>query len=122
VKLYPRLQQIDGERQIVRGISTVDLAGHTPGHIGVRIEDGGERLLLVADMLFHPAAHPALPGLGILFEEDKAAADASRARFFDRAAAEKVLLAATHMPFPGLGRVVKDGSNLRWMAADWNYT
>jgi glyoxylase-like metal-dependent hydrolase (beta-lactamase superfamily II) len=122
VKLYPRLQRIDGEQQIVRGISTVDLAGHTPGHIGVRIEDGGERLLLVGDMLFHPAAHPALPGLGILFEEDKAAADASRARFFERAAAEKVLLAATHMPFPGLGRVVKEGSSLRWMAADWNYT
>ena len=122
VKLYPRLQRIDGERQIVPGISTVDLAGHTPGHIGVRIEDGGERLMLVADMLFHPAAHPALPGLGILFEEDKAAADASRARFFERAAAEKVLLAATHMPFPGLGRIVKDGNNLRWMAADWNYT
>jgi glyoxylase-like metal-dependent hydrolase (beta-lactamase superfamily II) len=121
VQLYPRLQRIDGERQIVRGISTVDFAGHTPGHIGVRIEDGGEQLMLVADMLFHPAAHPALPGLGILFEEDKAAADASRARFFAQAAAEGVLLAATHIPFPGLGRIVKDGSNLRWMAADWNY-
>ena len=122
VKLYPRLQRIDGERQIARGISTVDLAGHTPGHIGVQIEDRGERLMLVADMLFHPAAHPALPGLGILFEEDKAAADASRARFFERAAAEKLLLAATHMPFPGLGRIVKDGSSLRWLPADWNYS
>jgi glyoxylase-like metal-dependent hydrolase (beta-lactamase superfamily II) len=121
VKLYPGLQRIDGERQIVRGISTVDLAGHTPGHIGVRIEDGGERLMLVGDMLFHPAAHPGLPDLGILFEEDKAAADASRARFFERAAAEKTLLAATHMPFPGLGRVVRDSSSVRWVPADWNY-
>jgi glyoxylase-like metal-dependent hydrolase (beta-lactamase superfamily II) len=121
VKLYPRLQRIDGERQIGRGISTVNLAGHTPGHIGVSVEDGSERLLLVGDMLFHPAAHPGLPGLGILFEEDKPAADAARARFFERAAADKVLLAATHMPFPGLGRIVKDGSSLRWIAADWNY-
>lgn len=121
VSLYPRLQRIDGERQIVRGISTVDLAGHTPGHIGVRIEDDGQSLMLVADMLFHPAAHPALPGLGILFEHDKVAADASRARFFQRAADEKTFLSATHMPFPGLGRIVKDCSNLRWMAADWNY-
>jgi hypothetical protein len=78
--------------------------------------------MLVGDMLFHPAAHPALPSLGILFEQDKAAADASRARFFERAAAEKVLLAATHMPFPGLGRIIRDGSSLRWMTADWNYT
>jgi hypothetical protein len=41
-------------------------------------------------MLFHPAAHPALPGLGILFEEDKVAADAARARFFERAAGEAI--------------------------------
>jgi hypothetical protein len=73
-------------------------------------------------MLFHPAAHPALPGVGILIEEDKTAADASRARFFERAAAEQVLFAATHMSFPGLGRILKDGRRLRSMAADWNYT
>jgi glyoxylase-like metal-dependent hydrolase (beta-lactamase superfamily II) len=121
VKLYPKLQRIDGEREIVRGISTIDLSGHTPGQIGVRIEDGGQSLLLVADMLFHPAAHPALPGIGILFEHDKAAADAARARFFPRAAEEKALLAATHMPFPGLGRIVKDGLSLRWITADWQY-
>lgn len=121
VRLYPRLQQIDGNRQIARGISIFDLSGHTPGQIGVRIEDGGQSLNLVSDMLFHPAAHPALPGFGIIFEMDKAAADASRARFFPKAAEEKSLLAATHMPFPGVGRIVKDGATLKWLPADWSY-
>ena len=121
VRLYPRLQQIDGDREIMRGISVFDLSGHTPGQIGVKIEDGGQSLNLVADMLFHPAAHPALPGFGIVFEMDKAAADASRARFFPKAAEERSLLAATHMPFPGVGRIVKDGTALKWLAADWSY-
>ena len=121
VRLYPRLQQIDGDRQITRGISVFDLSGHTPGQIGVKIEDGGQSLNLVSDMLFHPAAHPALPGFGIVFEMDKAAADAARARFFPKAAEEKALLAATHMPFPGVGRIVKDGAALRWLPADWSY-
>jgi glyoxylase-like metal-dependent hydrolase (beta-lactamase superfamily II) len=121
IRLYPRLQQIDGDREIVRGISVFDLSGHTPGQIGVRIEDGGESLNLVSDMLFHPAAHPAMPGFGIVFEMDKAAADASRARFFPRAAEEGSLLAATHMPFPGVGRIVKEDNALRWLAADWSY-
>src|SRR3712207_5461352 len=31
VRLYPNLQQTDGDRQIVRGVSIVDLTGHTPG-------------------------------------------------------------------------------------------
>jgi hypothetical protein len=25
------------------------------------------------------------------------------------------------MPFPGLGRIVKDAGSLRWVAADWEY-
>jgi glyoxylase-like metal-dependent hydrolase (beta-lactamase superfamily II) len=121
VALYPRLQQIDGNREISRGVSVFDLSGHTPGQIGVKIEDGGQSLLLVADMLFHPAAHPAIPGFGIVFEMDKPAADATRARFFAEAAEQKSLIAATHMPFPGVGRIVGDAGTLRWLPADWSY-
>jgi hypothetical protein len=42
------------------------------------------------------------------------AAQAMRARFFPRAAEEKAPVAATHMPFPGLGRIVSHGGALRW--------
>lgn len=125
VRLYPALQAFDlapgGSRQVVPGVELVDLAGHTPGHTGIRIADAGRSLLLAGDMLFHPAAHPVMAGIGIAFEEDKAAADAARAAFFARAAEEQALVAATHMPFPGLGRIVADGPGLAWMPADWEY-
>jgi glyoxylase-like metal-dependent hydrolase (beta-lactamase superfamily II) len=120
VRLYPKLQAIDGERQISRGVSVVDLTGHTPGHIGVRVEDGGRSLLMVSDMLF-PVVHPSRADVGFLFEQDRAAAREMRARFFPRAVEEGALLAATHMPFPGLGRIVSDGGRLRWLPADWAY-
>ncbi len=119
VRLYPNLQRIDGERDIAPGISIVDLTGHTPGHIGVRIADGGESLMLVSDMLFHPALHPVADDIGIAFEQDPAAAEAMREAFFPRAAEEGALIAATHMPFPGLGRIVSDRGALRWLPADW---
>jgi hypothetical protein len=50
-----------------------------------------------------PRRPPRAADTGFLFEQDRAAAQAMRARFFPRAAEEKALLAATHMPFPGLG-------------------
>jgi glyoxylase-like metal-dependent hydrolase (beta-lactamase superfamily II) len=121
VRLYPRLQRVDGPRTVIPGVTTFDLAGHTPGQIGVQIEDGGESLLLVSDMLFHSGLHPAHPGIGILFEQDRAAADAARAKFFDQAASEGALLAATHMPFPGVGRIVRSGTGLAWLPADFDY-
>jgi glyoxylase-like metal-dependent hydrolase (beta-lactamase superfamily II) len=120
VRLYPKLQAIDGERQISPGVSIVDLTGHTPGHIGVRIEDAGQSLIMVSDMLF-PVVHPEATEVGFLFEQDRPAAQAMRARFFPRAAEEKALIAATHMPFPGLGRIVSDRGKLGWMPADWAY-
>lgn len=118
VRLYPKLQAIDGERELSRGVSIVDLTGHTPGHIGVRVEDAGQSLLMVSDMLF-PVVHPARADVAFLFEQDRAAAQAMRVRFFPRAAEEKALIAATHMPFPGLGRIVSENGRLRWLPAEW---
>ena len=118
VRLYPKLQAIDGEREIARGVSIVDLTGHTPGHIGVRIEDGGQSLIMVSDMLF-PVVHPAATDVAFLFEQDRLAAQAMRDRFFPLAASEGALIAATHMPFPGLGRIVSDRGQARWQVADW---
>ncbi len=118
VRLYPRLQAIDGEREIMRGVSIVDLTGHTPGHIGVRVEDGGKSMIMVSDMIF-PVVHPAATDVFFLFEQDRAAAKAMRDRFFPRAASEGALIAATHMPFPGLGRIVADRGEIRWQVADW---
>jgi len=119
VRLYPKLNRIDGEREIARGLSIVDLTGHTPGHIGVRIADDGKSLVMVSDMLFHLAVHPGTADVGFVFEQDPAAARQMRERFFPRAADEKALIAATHMPFPGLGRITRDDGKLRWITADW---
>lgn len=119
LRLYPKANRIDGEREIARGISIVDLTGHTPGHIGVRIADGSESLIMVSDMMFHPSIHPGASDIGFVFEQDPAAARQMRERFFPRAAEEKALVAATHMPFPGLGRIARDGGTLRWITADW---
>lgn len=118
VRLYPKLQAIDGEREISPGVSIVDLTGHTPGHIGVRVEDGGQSLIMVSDMIF-PVVHPAATDVFFLFEQDHEAAKAMRDRFFPMAASEGALIAATHMPFPGLGRVVSDRGQMRWQVADW---
>lgn len=121
VRLYPRLQKIEGDQEILPGLSTVDLTGHTPGHIGVRIADAGQSMLIVSDMLFHPLVHPARSDVGFIFEQDPAAAEAMRARFFPMAADDGSLIAATHMPFPGLGRIGRDSGRLVWVPENWAY-
>lgn len=118
VAAYPRLQQTSGATQIASGIEIVDLTGHTPGHVGVRVSDAGQTLVISSDMLFHPAVHPETMA-SFVFETDPAEAEAMRTRFFADAAAEGTLVAATHMPFPGLGRIVPDRGRLEWVPAEW---
>lgn len=122
VRLYPRLQQINGDQDILPGLSTVDLTGHTPGHIGVRIADAGQSMLIVSDMLFHPLLHPGRADIGLVFEQDPTAAETMRTRFFPMAADDGSLIAATHMPFPGLGRIGREDGALRWVPENWAYS
>jgi hypothetical protein len=42
--------------------------------------------------------------------------------FLDRAAADKTLVGTYHLPFPGFGHVVREGSAYRWLPADWQWT
>jgi hypothetical protein len=38
---------------------------------------------------------------------------------FDRAASDGVLIAATHVPFPGFGRFVRAGDAYSYVPASW---
>lgn len=120
-KSYRRLSKISAGERISERIESIDLRGHTPGHTGYRISSEGESLVIVGDLLFDPAVHPGRTDIGIAFEADPAAAQAMRIKAFPQFAEEEALLAATHMPFPGVGRIVRDGKELRWLPVDWEY-
>jgi hypothetical protein len=56
-KVFPqiagRVQLLDADREIVRGVQTLNAPGHTPGHLGLSLRSGRERLLNVGDACAH---------------------------------------------------------------------
>jgi hypothetical protein len=50
---------------------------------------------------------------------DPPAAEASRRRIFDRAAADRLLVTGMHLHFPGFGHVAKDGGSYRFVPEPW---
>ena len=96
---------VEGQAEILPGISVLPTPGHTPGHIVVQVSSTGDELLHIADTVLYPLhlEHPDwLPALDIIPEE----AAASKARIFDQAAERKALVFAHHFPpFPALGYV-----------------
>ena len=111
------LRILDDRGMIVApGIRAVAISGHTPGHIGVEIENGGEKLLYVADAVHHYVVSVAAPDVDMAYDGDGATAKASRKALLARAADEHLRLYAFHFPFPGLGHVERDGTSYRWVS------
>jgi glyoxylase-like metal-dependent hydrolase (beta-lactamase superfamily II) len=111
--LQDRIDLIEGETEIVPGITALAAPGHTPGHLALAIASDGAHFLHLVDVALDPfqLTHPDWTAA---FDFDPAQVVATRRRLFDRAANEQALVLCYHFPFPGLGRVTRAGEGWQW--------
>jgi glyoxylase-like metal-dependent hydrolase (beta-lactamase superfamily II) len=102
-----RLELLERDAEIAPGVHVIPAWGHTPGHLAVMISSGRQQLLYVGDAFVHPA-QIGRPEWNCIFETDRRRAEETRRQLLDRAAADRCLLGATHLP--GVARVVRRGS------------
>jgi glyoxylase-like metal-dependent hydrolase (beta-lactamase superfamily II) len=112
--LKERIERVAPGDEVAPGVTVVAAPGHTPGHVGVEVVSGEERLLHVADAASVPVLHLAHPDWFPKVEFWPAQSLATRYQLLDRAAAENLLVQTYHFPFPGLGRVRADGDDWIW--------
>lgn len=106
-ELAAKIEPIKAGAEIVPGLAALDTSGHSPGHVSLMLQSGGEKLLVGGDALIEPTisfARPVWPW-GPDWDVDKGVA--ARLRTLDMLASEKVRLLGHHLPWPGLGRVEK---------------
>lgn len=117
-----KLKPFKGGDEIVPGIRAVPAYGHTPGHSYYAVESGGQKLLLLGDMLHAGAVQFPHPGTTIRFDVDAAGAKAQRGREMADAAKNGYWVGAAHLSFPGIGHIVKQGSGegYRWLPANYS--
>jgi glyoxylase-like metal-dependent hydrolase (beta-lactamase superfamily II) len=96
--------------EVMPGVSALPLPGHTPGHTGWLVQSGREGLLIWGDVVHLAAIQVGRPDTGLVYDVDPQAACATRARMFDRAAADGFTVAGAHLDFPGFGRIVRRGT------------
>lgn len=117
----PYLQQgrvhiFEGEGEIIPGFSATLRAGHTPGHLTIRFENNGQVIAFVGDIVHGDAVQFADPSVTIDFDYDQKTAAISRSAAFAQAAEEGYLIAAAHIPFPGVGYVRGENGHYRFEA------
>jgi hypothetical protein len=86
------------------------------------VESKGEKLVLWGDLIHVAAVQFINPAVTIAFDSDSKAAAKERAKAYASAAKEGHLVGATHIAFPGLGRVRKatNGAGYVWIPVNYN--
>ncbi len=115
--IEPQLDLLERDAEVVPGIEAIAAPGHTPGHMVVRIQSGGDGLLYLADTTVHPLFLEN-PSWRFVIDVDQDAALSSRKRVCEMAVSEDLLVLGPHFHSPGLGHIVGDGSAWRWERTD----
>lgn len=120
-KIKANAELIDGAKEIAPGVRVEPAFGHTPGHQIAHLSSGDKQLLLIADCIHHHCLSLRNPGWHIRFDTDAAKGAETRKRMLDRAAADKAMVLAYHMPFPGVGHIRREGDGFEWVPAEWKW-
>jgi glyoxylase-like metal-dependent hydrolase (beta-lactamase superfamily II) len=111
-----RLTLVDGALQLTPEVSLLPTPGHTPGHMSVLVESGGQLAIYLGDVCHHPL-HFSHPDWVSCFDTDPALTPATRAALFRLAAERGALLVCPHAPAPGFGRLRRTVTGYGWTAA-----
>lgn len=95
----------------IDGIVALSAPGHTAGHTVYVVSNKGQKLLVMGDLLHSAAIQFARPEVTVDFDFDQPMARNSRKNLFlAQAAKDQGLIAGSHLPFPGVGRLRGEGT------------
>jgi glyoxylase-like metal-dependent hydrolase (beta-lactamase superfamily II) len=115
-----KVQTFKDGTEVAPGITTVTAAGHTVGHTMLRLSPTGGQLLLWTDIVHSTELQFAEPDRSITFDLDPPQAITTRKKVMDMAATDRLMIAGTHIAFPGVGHVVKAGTGYAFVPIPWS--
>jgi glyoxylase-like metal-dependent hydrolase (beta-lactamase superfamily II) len=110
-----KLRTFEGASELLPGIHSVPLNGHTPGHTAYMLKSREQRLLLWGDTVHAAEVQFADPSITIDYDVDPEQAVASRRRALATAAQDGYLIGGAHLSFPGLGHVRTEQGSYAWV-------
>lgn len=105
---------VDGETALGDKLHISPAPGHTPGHVVLRLSDGGKEALFTGDIMHHPI-QVFEPEWNSAFCIDQQAARATRRRVLERCASQGGTLCPAHFGAPHAGLVTAKGGAFQFV-------
>lgn len=110
------------KEEIVPHIYTMPTGGHTPGHTVYVLESKGEKMYFWGDLVHMEGLQFVEPTLENHFDVDHKSGIENREKYYDDAAKNNYLIGASHISYPGMGRVKKEGNKYIWYPVPFSLT
>jgi glyoxylase-like metal-dependent hydrolase (beta-lactamase superfamily II) len=114
VVIAPQVSTFEPGGDVLPGVRSIALDGHTPGHTGYELTSEDQKIEDIGDMAHSSVISLAEPDWTGGMDMDPPVAAATRRRELDRVAAGDELIFAPHFPFPGVGRLEPKGNGYAW--------
>jgi len=115
-----RFQPYQSYGQLEPGIETMRAPGHTPGHANYLVQSRGHQLLVWGDIVHVAAIQLPHPAATVKYDSGEADAQATRAGLLQKAADQRLLVAAAHIAFPGLGHIRRHQGQYEWLPINYD--
>jgi glyoxylase-like metal-dependent hydrolase (beta-lactamase superfamily II) len=107
------LELLTGEHALTPEITAIPAPGHTPGHMALVINSGGESAIILGDAMGHPlqVTEPEIP---FGFDIDVPTAISTRKQMLDRLEEAGLIGLVCHFAGYGIGRVIRLEGKRYW--------
>ncbi len=109
-----RLRTFVAGDEVIAGVRSVALPGHTPGQVGFLFESGGEALFYTADAITHQAVSLMHPEWRHAFDSHSPIGIKTRKDIVSRIAANRWINFTPHFTWPSVGRIVGQDGQYAW--------
>ena len=114
---WKNVKPVDGEADVAPGVRAIPAHGHTQGHTAHLVSSGANQLLVTADATNLAALFVKNPQWQGAFDHVPDQAVETRKKLFDRAIADKAMVAGYHWGLPNIGTIAKDGNGYAFTPA-----
>lgn len=114
------VKPLGGEQKILADFTAYPTPGHTPGHYYYRLESQGQSITFIGDSVHVEAVQFPHPDITITYDVDQASAAKQRQAQFAQLAKSSAMIAAPHLPYPGIGYINAQKTGFTFIRAEYH--
>lgn len=114
------VKPLSGAQKILGDFNAYPTPGHTPGHYYYQLESQGQSITFIGDSVHVEAVQFPHPDITITYDVDQPAAAKQRQAQFEQLAKNNAMIAAPHLPYPGIGYINAQQTGFAFIRAEFH--